>query len=317
MVNFISCRKHPVLLASAFLVTLLVTGCGDLQLAGPPGDVVRFDAAVFQDAGETPLDAGTLDEDLGPITADGGPLPDGGNMLPDGGSTLPDAGSTDETALFVPDVPNTFNGGGVPPFTALAHTIVETDFTGTNILVAFRNDSDDPLCSLNLRIELRDGVGTIIDSDSLARVHYPPHRGVGGTGGFVSCVSPGGTIMVVSQYLDLGFRTVADIGSVTWTTGGLALVDAVPTSDLLVQNVSVVAAGSLGHRFTGTLRNNTGGSVSFPSVGVFGVNSVGRPFVFGSDIANTTISSGGSWSFETLTFQGVPTAWVAFPKASD
>lgn len=240
---------------------------------------------------------------------------DGGDQE-DLGNVEPDAGPTDDTTLFVPDVPNTYNGAGIAPMTALAHTIVETSFTDWNLLVAFRNDGVNPLCALNMTLEIRDGADTIIDSDSVARVFYPPHRGVNGTGGLVSCVSPGGTVMVISQYLDLGVNTLDDVGSITWRTGGLQLVDAVPTSDLLVQNVSVVESGTQ-YRFTGALRNNTGGTITFPSVALFGVNSVGRPFVFGNDIENTSISAGASWSFETLTFDTAPTEWVAFPDANE
>lgn len=50
---------------------------------------------------------------------------------------------------------------------------------------------------------------------------------------------------------------------------------------------------------------------------VFGVNAVGRPFVFGRDIENTSVSSGALWSFETLSFDGVPTRFVSFGTANE
>jgi hypothetical protein len=160
-------------------------------------------------------------------------------------------------------------------------------------------------------------VGTVIDTDTIASMYYPAHRGVNGTGGIVECVSPNQVAMGVSQYFDFGIYTIDDVASLRWNGSGLSLIDAVPTNDLPIQNIAVIEDQFQRNRFTGTMRNDTGGTISFPEVTVFGVNSVGRPFVFGRDIENTSVSSGALWSFETLAFDGVPTRFVSFGSANE
>jgi len=113
-----------------------------------------------------------------------------------------------------------------------------------------------------------------------------------------------------------GFSVDA-IESGTFDVSAINLVDAVRTEELPV--VTSVVPGSFGRRrVTGRVTNLGSGTVRNPDVAIFGVNLVGRPLFFASDVDILTIPRGGSWSFSaTPEFEGEYASLVSFADASD
>lgn len=240
------------------------------------------------------------------------PPPDSGPPPEDGGldAGRPDAGSGDagvdagpdpatDRQFFVPAIPYTYGGSIADPGVEVFAFTVRRDPTLGNLdfLAAIRNVSTLTLCSLDLRTRFFDASGLQIGS-ATGLVETPPHRGSSGAGSLVDhCLGPG-QIGMQSALLDLGSADESEIASATWSVYALNLTDAVPTTDVRVEGVTTTTSSGRS-RFTGRVVNGTTGTVSYPSVSIFGVNAVGRPLFESSAISSTTLSPGASWTFET------------------
>jgi hypothetical protein len=256
----------------------------------------------------------------------------GTDRVPDGGRSLDGSGAGDggghvdaawggSTDRFLPAVPVTYDGMiDEPGVEVLGLTVVPPDYEDLDpeVLVAVRNDSFDlRLCSLSIRLHFDDASGVEIGSSTRTIVDSPPHRGSHGSGGLMSCLSPGQTGMAAAITNFSFGRTRHEIAAIRWSVGALNVVDAVPTSNLTTTDVRVVTE-RFNFRFHGRMQNWASAPVQNPDVAVYGVNAVGRPIVEASDIELITVPAGGIWSFETLTFEtDAFTQIVAFPSARD
>jgi hypothetical protein len=71
-----------------------------------------------------------------------------------------------------------------------------------------------------------------------------------------------------------------------------------------IEAVTIEPAAGTSVRATGTVRNSGTGSISDPDVAVYAVDPAGRPYGDMTDIELITIPAGGSWTFQTLSFDG-------------
>ena len=110
------------------------------------------------------------------------------------------------------------------------------------------------------------------------------------------------------------------MASIEHEFGAVNIIDAVPNSgDIQVTDVELFDDGDGGYHFTGRLVNHSSAFVESPKVWVFGVNSVGRPYVSASELGFDAIVSanGGSWAFETRRFEVTVTDWVTCSQVDD
>lgn len=266
-----------------------------------------------------PFDAGTMGVDGGPIV-DGGTERDVGTPDDDAGGGDTDAGidpGTD-TRRFVPEFPNTYGGMAADPgFEVIAHTVrVEPVYENLEYLVAIRNTFSLTICSMSLITRFYDVGGTQIGSTS-GPVESVPHRGCSGTCGMVLCLGPG-HIGMQSSRIDLGGRGAESIARAEWTTGGVNLIDAVPTSELTVTGVMETDDGFGNKVLRGQLYNYGGSTLRNPEIAIFGVNAVGRPLFETGDVDFSNLPSGTAWSFMTSpSFEETYADLVEFPQADD
>ncbi len=251
------------------------------------------------------------------VLAEGGSAGDGAIDVGAGGAKS-DAPLGGESAMFVPDVPNTYEGQiEEPGLEVIAHTLREGLF-GYEWVVAVRNtgDLEDPICVIDIQSTFYDSSGAEIGS-GIALLEHPLYRGCNGDCGFNNCLGAGEIGMATDQTGLLGLTDPSQIASVTHAFGAILVFDAVPTDDLLVQNVAITDDGFGGNVFTGELVNNSAASVTSPSISIFGTTAAGRPLLEATDSESTTIAPGGAWSFETGSFDETVADFVAFPNAID
>jgi hypothetical protein len=225
-------------------------------------------------------------------------------------------GGGDDMGLFVPDVPNTYDGSVLEPgMEIIAHGVREGSL-GYEWLVAVQSTGTDILCVIDVASTFFDDEGTEIAS-GFAVLETAPYRGISGEGSLTSCLGPGEIGMGVDGLGLSELDDVNDIASVTHSFGALIIEDAVPTDDLVVTGVQVVLDEFGRNQFVGQFHNDSDAAVETPSVSVFGVNAAGRPLVEAGAIDLVTIPAGGTWSFTTGAFEESVDSFVAFPSASD
>jgi hypothetical protein len=206
-----------------------------------------------------------------------------------------------DTALFVPDVPRTYDGTIVDPgLEIIAHSIGEGSLGHQWIVVLQNVSSDIRLCTATMRTTFFDAAGTEIARSNLGAVYSPLKRGCSGTCGFMSCMNPGETGVVFDE-TSINDLDVSLIASFTFAFGGLNVVDAEPTDDATISGLQVVADDP-GSRYRGLLVNNTNAPFESGSVRVFGLTAAGRPLFGVWDTGSGTIGAFDSWQFETNRF---------------
>ena len=294
----------------ALALVAIAVGCGDERRTGPgtmpgprgpEGGILEFDADMLPgpDAGRS-IDAGRRDT--------GGP---------DTGSF--DAGDdpSRDTRLFVPDISYAYAGTLTDPgFEVIAATIREDGITYPyQLVIAIRNTSRLVICAIDFEVRFYDAGGAMVGR-TWGPIEELVYRGVSGTGDLMGCVGPGQTGMQAAGF-DPGFRPVEGIVRAEWEIGGLNIVDAVATSDIVARDITT-GTDSFGRTtFRGRIENRSRNSVRFPQIAIYGVNAVGRPLFAVTAIESTTISAGSSWSFETRGFRDTFASFVAFPEADD
>jgi hypothetical protein len=199
----------------------------------------------------------------------------------------------------------------------IAHTLGKSSL-GAEWLVAVENKGDDFLCAPTIASKFFDSAGNQIASGSVG-IQTPLQRGQSGQGDFVTCLAPGDIGMAADRNVlhDLSEDQLQAIASVTHAFGALILIDAVRSDEISITNVEVIEDSFGRNRFTGTVVNGSPEAVRSPDVVIFGVNAAGRPLVGVGDIELITIAARGSWSFETLAFDGDVAGHVGFVKVSN
>jgi hypothetical protein len=169
-------------------------------------------------------------------------------------------------------------------------------------IVAVRNTGTDPICYVDVPAAFLDGSGTeLASTPGTGALSAPAYDSFGSPS---PCLGTGdigmGTITSGLSSLDVSQVTKIEHGFI-----GNIDPDATKISAVTIENVTIeTTAVGTSVRATGTVRNGTTGSISDPDVAVFAVDPAGRPYAEMTDIELTTIAAGGSWTFQTLTYDG-------------
>jgi hypothetical protein len=75
-------------------------------------------------------------------------------------------------------------------------------------------------------------------------------------------------------------------------------------SDVVIQNVQIARASATSARARGVVTNSSTSAIADPEIAIYAVDSTGRPYGVMTDMERTTISAGGTWNFETLSYSG-------------
>jgi len=249
------------------------------------------------------------------------------------GSTSSSGGSSTTDSTTVGGAGGTGGTGGSPNGTPFVPEGIEVNYVGqgdsagleivaftllqsAGILelpswfVAVRNGGADPVCLVDVPSEFYDADGNLLaDSPGGGAASSPLYDSFGSA---TPCLGNGdvGMLAVTSglSALDVSLVTRIDHGFVGNINPDATLLD------VSVENV-VFTEDSFGTVATGDVVNGTTSVLDFPEVAIYPLDPAGRPLGIMSDIADTTIPGGGSWSFETLSFDGTVADYAAFADA--
>jgi hypothetical protein len=180
----------------------------------------------------------------------------------DSGTGGAGSGSTDDTSFFIPDIPFSYDGPIIDPGLEVIAFTIREGLLGPEWLVALKNVGTIIICAIDLESLFFDAGGNQIGR-AWGIVNTKEHRGVSGTGGLAFCLSPG----QIGMHVDDGSLydiDVSAIASMTWSVGGINLVDAVRSNDLVVTGLHLTTDDRGRNRISGTLTNHSDVPVDLP-----------------------------------------------------
>jgi hypothetical protein len=178
--------------------------------------------------------------------------------------------------------------------------------------VAVEMTGPEPICMVDVPADFRDAAGTVLASTpGTGALSAPAYRSFGSPS---PCLGSGDLGMGM---ITLGLDTL-DVSRVTKIEHGFyGNIDpsATKITAVTIEDVRAEPAFDTHVRAVGRIVNRTTGTISDPDVAVYAVDSARRPYAEMTDIELITIPAGGSWDFQTLTYDGAVAdvfAYVSF-----
>lgn len=202
-------------------------------------------------------------------------------------------------------------GTGEIEFTLVASTLLQEsgDFGEVAWLAAFRNDGSTNVCIPGAFFEFYDSAGQLlVDDHVVGGIHAPMYLSYGTPD---PCLGPG-DIGMMEATSALQNINVADVARIEYFGTGALNLSAEKLTDVALSQIELEPIYTDSVHAVGTIVNNWDQPIEAPEVFVFAVDPLGRPYGLMSDIELVEIAPGGSWQFDTLSYEGEVDSFVVF-----